>query len=336
MTTKILKGLCSNCERETNIEVATKEQVINVRKEPIKVSVEVHRCTECGDEALDPRATTDPFDLAYREYRKKHGLLQPEEMKSWRKAHGLSQVETARLLHLGTATLNRYENGSLQDSSHDTLIRFAMDTQNLMKLVEQSREALSDERRKSLLESLKEQQNEYCTVESAILANVANYKPDEFSGYKKLDISKFYNAVLFFCKEGVVKTKLNKLLFYADFKHFKENSLSITGVRYAHLPYGPTPNDYELFYATMRSLGLIEFVETIYPHDIVGERLKSIKEPDLNAFDTRELKTLAAVKVDFEALTAKRITDFSHEEQGYQDTKNGELISYGYAVKLNH
>ncbi len=334
MAKKIERGLCSNCEKETEIELVTKEQVINVRKEPIKVLIEVQECTECGDEIINPEAAPDPLAIAYGEYRKRHSLLRPEDIKHWRKQHGLTQVEAAHLLRLGSATLNRYENGSLQDLSHDTLIRFAMNDSNLQKLVEQNSDALTEERRKSLLQSLDEKQNGYCTIENAILTSIANYEPDVYSGYRRLDLTKFYNAVLFFCKEGVVKTKLNKLLFYSDFRHFKEQALSITGMKYAHLPYGPTPNDYELFYATMRSLGLIEFVETTYTPDIVGDSIKSTKEPDLNTFEPSELKALATVKMEFEKLNAKGITDLSHQEKGYVETKIGELISYSYADNL--
>ena len=86
MAKKSLRGLCSNCEKETNLDLVTKEQVITVRKEPIKVAVALRRCAECGDEVLDPEAVQDPFDLAYREYRKRHGLLQPEEIRNLRKA----------------------------------------------------------------------------------------------------------------------------------------------------------------------------------------------------------------------------------------------------------
>jgi hypothetical protein len=36
-----------------------------------------------------------------------------------------------------------------------------------------------------------------------------------------------------------------KLLFYADFLHFKLNEVSITGARYAHAPHGPVPDQFE-------------------------------------------------------------------------------------------
>ncbi|NIO19633.1 MAG: DUF4065 domain-containing protein, partial [Candidatus Aenigmarchaeota archaeon] len=44
-------------------------------------------------------------------------------------------------------------------------------------------------------------------------------------------------------------TVLNKLLFYADFKHCKEYTVSISGSRYARLPYGPVPDNWAHYLA---------------------------------------------------------------------------------------
>ena len=55
------------------------------------------------------------------------------------------------------------------------------------------------------------------------------YEPDEFSGYRRLDLDKFFNVVLYFCKDGDFKTKINKLLFYADFLHFKQYTVLLPG-----------------------------------------------------------------------------------------------------------
>jgi Antitoxin SocA-like, Panacea domain len=87
-----------------------------------------------------------------------------------------------------------------------------------------------------------------CGVEFENEERLSAYPPNEFSGYLKFDLRKFLNAALFFCKGGQLKTRLNKLLFYAVFKHFKENAVAITGARYVHLPLGPVPDNYEYFF----------------------------------------------------------------------------------------
>lgn len=330
------RWLCTNCEKEGEFELIVKKETFTVRGEPTTVDVQYTRCKECGDEVLNPAVNHDPFELAYREYRRKHGLLQPEEISDWRKAHHLSQGEFARLLGIGVATINRYENGSLQNESHENLLRLAMDSSNLLKLMGKSEGIFSEARKKKLLQILRESEEVTSSLDDTIMINFGSVEKNILSGFRKLDLLRLYNAVLFFSRDGVFKSKLNKLLFYADFKHFKEYTLSITGLRYAHLPYGPVPDNYAMYYAVLCSKGLVEFIEESYSDERVGELIKAVKEPDLNIFSPSELRIMASVMEDFKAYAATQISDLSHKEKGYQETKDGQIISYSYASELNY
>jgi putative zinc finger/helix-turn-helix YgiT family protein len=336
-----VRGFCSNCEKETRLELVTKEEVIRVRNKPIKIELQYLRCVECGDEAFDPSLNVDPFSLAYRKYRKEYGFLQPEEIREWRKANKLTQGELAKLLGVGGATISRYENGALQDPSHEKLLRLAINPSNLLQLVEQSEGVFTESKKRRLIEGLEQVQAGDNSIDSTIMVSLGNYEPNEYSGYRRLDLEKLYSAILFFCKEGVLKTKLNKLLFYADFKHYKGYAISITGARYAHIPFGPAPDNYEIYYGALSSQKAIQFIEEIYPakrggEPVVGEIIKAVKKPDLSLFAASELRIMASVQEDFEKYNAREITDFSHKEVGYQETEDGGTISYDYAKKLNH
>src|SRR3990172_10504690 len=103
-----MNGFCPNCEKESPlIQVRTTEE-FNIRGEPIPVEVVYYRCQECGEEFEIPDPDYDPYDLAYREYRQRKGLLQPEQIREVRVKYGLTQKEFSDLLGLGIATLNRY------------------------------------------------------------------------------------------------------------------------------------------------------------------------------------------------------------------------------------
>ena len=141
--------------------------------------------------------------------------------------------------------------------------------------------------------------------------------------------------MIYFCSgEAVPKTKLNKLLFYADFSHFKEYTISITGAQYAHLPYGPAPDHFQFFIAALHDEEQAVEIEEREFSDFLGEFLAGTRDAELSIFDTTELKILSTVKEHFAPLTAKAISQLSHQEKGYQETKNGELISYHYAESL--
>jgi putative zinc finger/helix-turn-helix YgiT family protein len=328
-----MKGICPNCEKETELELIHRVEDIKVRGEAIKVEVKYYKCKNCGEEFEDPHSDEDPLDKAYRAYRRRHGMMQPEEVRDFRKRFGLTQNEMSRLLGWGGATLSRYENGALQDETHEKALRLAMDPRNLLKLIEEAPDALSEEKRNRLINELKAAEEEACSLEMIYEERFGKYEANELSGYRRFDLGKLFNAILYFCKGGVLKTKLNKLLFYADFMHFKDYAVSITGARYAHIPFGPAPDKYALYFATLLENGAIKVEEDIIG-DFLGEEFISVKEPDLSSFSDSELKILATVKEYFKDFTAKRITDFSHDEKGYKETATGDTISYEYANEL--
>jgi len=124
-----------------------------------------------------------------------------------------------------------------------------------------------------------------------------------------------------------------KLLFYADFKHFKDNGISISGVRYAHAYHGPVPDQFETWLAAITDWEQQIFSAELTSGDFVGEAFKSASV-DLSIFSISELTAITVVKSRFEKFNARQIRDFSHAERGYKETKDGEIISYKYAKDL--
>jgi len=330
-----MKGICPSCEEERELTFVRNIENIEVRGEPIDVEMEYYKCMTCGEEFEGPHSDYDPLDKAYREYRRRHGLTQPEGIKSFRKKYGLTQHEMSNLLGWGYATLSRYENGSLQNEAHEKILQLVMnDPNNLLRLVKETPDALDKEKRERLIKVLEVEEEEAYSFQRIYEERFGIYEADELSGYRKLNIAKLFNAILFFCKGGVFKTTLNKLLFYADFKHFKEYAVSITGARYAHIPFGPAPDKYVYYFATLIENNSIEVEEFPNSSDVIGEKFVSVKEPDLFVFLDSELKVLATVKEHFKGFTARKISDFSHDEKGYAETETGHLISYQYAEEL--
>ncbi len=328
-----MKGICPNCEKETDLELVRRMEDVSVRGEAIKVEVTYYKCNNCVEEFDDPHSDEDPLDKAYREYRRRHGMMQPEDIRDFRKRFALTQNEMSRLLGWGGATLSRYENGALQDETHEKALCLAKDPRNLLKLIEGSPDALPKEKRDRLMNELRSAEEEACSLERVYEERFGKYEANELSGYRKLDLAKLFNAILYFCKGGVLKTKLNKLLFYADFKHFKDYAVSITGARYAHIPFGPAPDKYALYFATLLENGAIRIEEDMIG-DFIGEKFISVKEPDFSLFSDSELRILATVKEYFQDFSAKRITDFSHDEKAYKETATGDIISHEYAIEL--
>lgn len=262
-------------------------------------------------------------------------MLQPSEFKEFRKRHDLTQSELNALLGWGKVTLNRYENGALQDEAHDKEARLAMDPRNLINLIKGTPSALNDRKRARLLENLRREEEETFSLERIFEERFGKYEASELSGYRHLNVSRVLKAILFFCKGGDFKTKVNKLLFYADFSHFKKNTASITGACYAHATHGPVPDNYELYFAHLIGNGSLKVEEVSCGTDHIAEKLITVNMPDLfSLFSESEVKTLISVKEFFQDYTATAIRDFSHKEKGYRETADGQCISYEYADTL--
>lgn len=323
--------ICGMCERETQHEFIRTTEVVDVRGESIEVDVEYHKCAECEEEFIDLNSPYDHLAEAYKIYRKKKGMLQPDDIRAFRRSHGMTQGELARLLGWGETTLTRYEKGALQSESHDTALRLAMEPSALLRLVEDKPEALNPGKMPKLIKLLKEEVDKVHSYRWFIETKIGAYEPDILSGNRTLNLEKVFNAVLYFCKGGVYKTKLNKLLYYLDFKHFKEQNFSVTGLRYARLPLGPVPDDYETYYSAMLHEGMLRVEEDGRGYEQyyaeVGSRV--------SIFSESEFAMLQQIDKLFQNVSPTQIKEVSHKEVGWKETQTSKLISYSYAKELS-
>ena len=186
------------------------------------------------------------------------------------------------------------------------------DPLNMKKLLEKAKNNLKPKeilRIESRLNTLLTRTNVFDCVES-MLSNEISI----FTGFRAFDLSRFANATLFFAREcaPLFKTKLLKLLWYSDFLSFKRTTISLTGSKYIHFPYGPVPEKYELILGVMDE-EVIDIIPTsIYDH--TGEEIRPRQEFDPNMFNVREMDVLITIKTLMAPLTCTDISERSHEK----------------------
>lgn len=330
-----MKGFCPSCEKESELVHVQKVEEINVNGEAIPIQVDRFQCQVCGEEFDNPASTYDPLAEAYIEYRRRKGMVQPEQIRTFREKYHLSQKELSDLLGFGGATLSRYENGALQDETHDTILRLILEPNNLEQLILEKTDALSEEKRNAILQNI---QKDLQTTAFVLLqrSRAFNLTPSLINGYRKLNIAKVLSAIkILTFGEKVPKTKLNKLLFYADFKHFQLAGSSITGLCYAHLPYGPVPDQYELLFESLLTIDANLLKVEDLNSDYGGEYFSYNTDPGSAGLSLMEVNTLLRVKDHFRNFTARRIVEYSHHEPAYQSTSPNEMISYSFAGTLS-
>jgi Protein of unknown function (DUF4065) len=126
-------------------------------------------------------------------------------------------------------------------------------------------------------------------------------------------------------------TKLNKVLFFADFAHVRRTGTAITGAEYQKLPQGPAPRRL----LPVREQLLASSEAHLVREEFLGyevHRLLPLRAPNTSVFTSTELETIDGVLIDLEGLNARQVSDLSHDEAGWRLTEDGDVIPYESAL----
>jgi len=334
--------LCPNCEEYTEATLGVEKEVYNVRGEPIEIEAEVVICQKCGEKIFDEERDSRNLEIAYDHYREKHNLLSPDEIRTIREKYGLSQRSLSRLLGWGEITVHRYESGAIQDNVHDSTLRLIENSENMQKFFEAKRNKLPpytatrlEKRIADFLQEDIEQSFQVCFERL-----VSHQHVDLTSGFKEYDLEKLKNMILYLLKrlDGVLSVKLNKLLWYCDFLHFKETSVSITGTQYVRFQYGPVPNRYYFIIDIMQDEKLLDKSEIPFQTKDgtqQGEEFTALVEPDKSLFTEKEIQVMDSIADTFRNYTSTAIKEKSHQETAYLKCKDRDIMSYENAKELS-
>jgi len=260
----------------------------------------------------------------YNQYRTKHGIPFPDEIAGLRRHYGLSALKMSQILGFGVNQYRMYEDGDVPSISNARTLIAAREKSVFLSFIEASKAEMSD--------------SEYARIKRKADSAAGDYipsdSPTEFSGYRSLSLDKIASVVkLMISGMGATfVTKMNKLLFYADFIHYKNHGYGITGLTYRALRYGPVPDSWGSIYAMLPGVSMEEFV---YSGGHSGIRIECTSGPDEIALSQQERETVERVCNLFADMTAGEISDASHLEKAWinnHDTRSE--ISYQYAFEI--
>lgn len=133
---------CEVCEKEVKTTIIKRKESFNICGERIEVEAKVMICADCGEDLFNEELDSATLNNAYNEYRRKHKLLLPEEIKRIREQYGHSQRTFAKLLNWEDNTIRRYENGAIQDKAHNNLLLFLRKPENMRTLLTENKVVL--------------------------------------------------------------------------------------------------------------------------------------------------------------------------------------------------
>jgi putative zinc finger/helix-turn-helix YgiT family protein len=327
---------CGNCDSEEKVLVIERQETIEVRKEPIEVYAQVAVCENCGEDVPCEQLDDATLEQAYNIYRRKHQLLSPEEIKDIRTKYGLSQRAFARLLGWGEATISRYEAGKLPDKGHNLRLQDYRSPMVMQQLLVKNGNTLSPVERERVEESLyKLGEQVFIEGVERMVMLASEQKPSIYNGYRMLDLERLAHLIIYFAENirPLSKTALMKLLFYTDFLHFREYSVSVTGASYAKLPYGPVPDNYKYLLSVLEDKGYFALeLESFRCYE--GEVFKPVVKFDPTLFSPDELATMKRVTEKLGGKSASDLSQLSHEEDAWKDAEPSSRIPYTFADAL--
>lgn len=325
----------------TGKEMVIKSDLIEheFRKEKFDIVYHYYLCEDSGEKFEDERLMQLNLNQVYNQFRKKHNLPFSEEIISLREQYGLSAAKMSEVLGFGINVYRSYESGEIPSSSNARLIQLAGDPKEFKRLVDLS-DVLTDKERERVMAKI----DELLLKDEFINFDLQNYLmgdrvADDHTGYRIPNLSKFTEMVVFFTHETEpFKTKLNKLLFYADFCHFRKTGLSISGCRYRAINMGPVPNNFNSIFEHLAEKDEVDIYYTAFPNGSLGEQFKPHDKRGFNdtIFNDDELVTLRDVVSKFGKTNTKEIIEISHEEEAWKKNFHDgkKLISYIDAFKL--
>ncbi|MBA3277038.1 MAG: SocA family protein [Chloroflexia bacterium] len=154
-----------------------------------------------------------------------------------------------------------------------------------------------------------------------------------------LNTSKLEEVIVYFLTHPAIidlgKTKLMKLLYYADFDHFEQFDTSITGSQYIRLDHGPVPDDALGALKAMQQAGTIaEGKVSAGAFDRFSYQTERVFDPSL--FSADELATLDRVTERFRAFSTRQIEMATHGEAPWLAVRPNEVVPYHLTYYRNN
>lgn len=216
-----------------------------------------------------------------------------EKIKEFRIKRGLSQEQVAEAIGVSRPTYTAIEAGKKQNLDIDEAQKLA----NFFGI--------------SLNELI-----------SGTIENIEKYKQMILT-YLRMNLSTYRDG-------KVTKTKLAKLLYFADFAWFYDHLESMSGMQYKKFTYGPVPDTFFRALAELEEDGKIN-VDRIKEKEndvyLINES-ESNKNEKITTISSEEQALMEKIAEKWKDKRTKEIVTFTHNQMPYAICRDNEVIPY--------
>lgn len=293
--------------RVRNVEVNVKGTLIRYD--------EYYVVDENGEEIFNRYVEIENDKKLYDIYKSENNLLTINEIKKIRQKYGLTQKEYALVVGLGEITVHRFENGSIQTDAADAIMKLSNDPDNMLFLLMQNKNDISESLYNSLLDRIKELQS--------------------LKRHALVDISKFDLDVLEFESESAIEVAKNIVNIY-------NSKIDELVSNYELVPKYITNLKLQKLLYFVQAISLMVFGEKAFPEKVlafqygpvVNEVYNNYKKNSSNEIKSEKVKNISSglYKITEEVVNSYgfmetgRLIDFTHEEEPWLKTKLNDEI----------
>lgn len=317
--------------------IQTEIQTLTFRKEEFTVKQRFYLCVDTGERFTSTEMDELNLSLVYNAYRAKHHIPSPEEIKKTREKYGLSAVKMSEILGFGPNSYGLYERGEIPSLANSKLLKLADDPESFCQLVKDW-EVDNAKTKAKLLEKVNLRIEEESKKDFFQFFVFGNSPMSQLTGYRKPSFERLIEMVVYFAHHvPSYKTKMNKLLFYADFMCFRDLGISMSGTQYKAIPYGPVPNKFQTLFENLAETAVIDIFYTPLDNGGRKEQLRGRADRPFKStlFSEAEINILETVTKKFKDTSPSEIVDISHKEPAWLENEaNRSFIPYEYALDL--
>lgn len=161
------------------------------------------------------------------------------------------------------------------------------------------------------------------------------HEPEVRISIPKFNADKFKNVILYILEKcagrpNVGETVLYKLLYFSDFNYYEKYEEHLSGAKYRKLENGPVPFGVDDVLHEMESDAKIKSFTADY-FGYKQKRYMPMVETDKRMFNGAEIEVMDKVIEQMGGMSAKEISNYSHEDMPWKASKDRQVINYELA-----
>ena len=168
------------------------------------------------------------------------------------------------------------------------------------------------------------------------LSSILNVSFEEMESGESPNYAKYKQMILAFLRQGkkIPKTKLAKLLYFADFSWFYYHLESMSGMQYRKIKYGPVSDSYFRIIDEMFDSGEIDINQTKDGAMLISQTRSGAKI-DLSKINKKEEELIENIEKKWKGKKTTEIVDFTHKQFPYLYAQDNEVVTYGLFTQEN-